>query len=32
LRNALGTATMAVAALELGNMAMGGATMPAVFR
>ena len=26
LRNALGTATMAVAALEVGNMAMGGAT------
>ena len=26
LRNALGTATMAVAALEVGNMTMGGAT------
>jgi len=26
LRNALGTATLAVAALELGNMTMGGAT------
>jgi len=26
LRNALGTATMAVAALELGNMTVGGAT------